>query len=1313
MTSLRRRVAYRVPWALLHAVKGQITLLTFSALIGGCVLGAYLLIESTDISSIYVAPEGLTFQAKVAQLLGPFDFLLGFKPLHWLIATSERTAFIVGFLFGAAGALSWGIHLGVRDRLWTSFNWDVLTPIEHPTAIGDRRDMQSDGQFRHFVPLRYVSATDGPRLEIWESLARWTSASLREAKPYSISLLVGRAGSGKSRTASEFARALGRRDVLGSRGWPAIRLIVGAWTRRIVPFVSIAPDDPWDTAIIGPSDKHEKFAQYLSRLGGWRPRRPTLLLLDDPKPGEAASVSETLAKISALGDSRFPIALLVVNQTVPQELGFQFRHGEWYCEDAPADPNPIQMSENAWLTEREALLAVFGSAGLSSSADEEDVRRNLYRVTKGNPLLVELAADWVRQGNRLATVTANRLRQERVTRISEALQLNGIESQAHYWELAVSTLVGGGDVSAIGQLSREIFGAAASWPVMDRLRLCFPSHPLNTTDGNRAMLPAVEPEIIADHFVDFVVTQINGDPAVVAEQILVAAFKVNPAHMLLQIGRPRAESSQIAKAIAALDPAKIQGLRLAQWAEALTSAAIYVDLTGQTELSEAAHKIAIEAAKDVITRLDTGDREVLALRLAGQVSPRPEDHKLRYFHVPALFFLVDHALMCGPEKLSLTSETCLCLFERFAGSSDLPWPEWSKRFDGLAHSARSFDLSFSELETVWRAAWRLGANTRDSLAEFFSNCHLNKGDPHARSWAITKQTLLSALRSPPKQAHESAERAFSIAEANSKDSAACRLAVAALGYEAYAWSRLDHGVGAKQSRSAANKAVLLAKNFPIDLPIQRQVAAARGAEAYAWSQLLLGKGATKALAAAEDVVSISNQFPLDISVNIEAAAALRDAAYAWSRQLWGKSVDLVHSTVQKLQRVAERFPNDPIIQTELAAAIECETYAWSQQPEGVSARSSEEAASRVSCLANRFPAHPPIWQFCAKAFESVAYSWRQQPDGVGAAMVSRAANSVDQIANAMPFDRDIQQSSIATIFFEASAWAITPLGMEASRVRRAADRLKMRAATDPKNAFLRIQAARAMRCVAYAFSQKPLGEGANEALRSADTVQQMAEAWPDDIELQREAADARAAAIFALARKPAGSGARQARIEADKVEDIARKFAADERLRTFEARARRHEASTWNHLPDGIGAKEARAAADTVVSIASMFPRSHAIQLEAACARRMEVFAWSLVPSGAEAETASSIVEAIDKICSRFPNDPEFQFELVQARRMEAAAWNGRPNGSGMQQAQRAATKAAEVARLFPQDSRISGEAADAQYWADQARRTFDKASSG
>ena len=336
----------------------------------------------------------------------------------------------------------------------------------------------------------------------------------RSAKPplaFDHLVVAGRPGAGKSRLIHRLARELGRRDVLGNGGRDrpgneaaAIALERGETRRRRWWFKQRWPQDPWDSGIL-PHTMPESFAT-------WRPARPTLLWLDDPAAERAAEWIHRLREYSA--KYRFPVRLAVVGQSaldgVPRSEHFP----------------PVTLARHTYFTVPD-LTGLTRSTGLHHIGDATCER--IHELTEGNPLLVELALDFLRQGKPVAELSEDAIIAERVGRIRQALDNSHADFRLSAGKHAVALGTLAGPDCPIGSVLTRFPGISLS---RESLAAAFPSEAQRGVDLAQVM-PSVRPLMIGDAFV----RSIAADRADLPEVLAAGTLAASPERFLEALGR--------------------------------------------------------------------------------------------------------------------------------------------------------------------------------------------------------------------------------------------------------------------------------------------------------------------------------------------------------------------------------------------------------------------------------------------------------------------------------------------------------------------------------------------------------------------------------------------------------------------------------------------------------------------------------------------------------------------------------------------------------------------------------------------------------
>jgi hypothetical protein len=433
-----------------------------------------------------------------------------------------------------------------------------LTPIQKPKAFDPLRGVFGENKYQ-MSPLKWIPGNNTSRAAAFEKILKF--AQKKDGKvlrgkqtyvPFKMLLIVGPLSSGKSRLAMEAARNLARRDIWGGDSADKKKLAIAAIGLRSLWSRFYRDDDPWDAWwLAGPSSfddeeeqdddaetgpytswEHRKQMRedpWLEKLRAWRPRRPTIFLLDDPLPGDANAVANALHVNEA--HYRHPVRLMIVSPMPPDQL-----EGK---NTAIRKDKTIILSADDSFTEGDIRVA-----GSILGNDRNPLWRNeavthLHSITKGNPLLVEIALDILRRGRdegRILSVTdltRERLLTDRVERWREALKSKGVsEKQEH--ALAAATLAAG---AKQGQL-RRFLGKDASID-KDVIRQLF----LGAKAENKGFeIPPLRPIMIGDAFVRNVIEEHcdkerHGTRLSEADKVLAAAWNANPLGMIASIER--------------------------------------------------------------------------------------------------------------------------------------------------------------------------------------------------------------------------------------------------------------------------------------------------------------------------------------------------------------------------------------------------------------------------------------------------------------------------------------------------------------------------------------------------------------------------------------------------------------------------------------------------------------------------------------------------------------------------------------------------------------------------------------------------------
>ena len=513
------------------------------------------------------------------------------KDIDAAILSSARWQWCVaGFLFGFGSEWLWFF---LNDRVFPRPDTEVLTPLPlllpYDPLWGSGLNSEIDSSER---AMPWIPPTSGDRLATWRQLWHFAKSKGSDGRftifgrpksdfdDFRWTVLAGRSGSGKTRMAVEFLdRQLARANHLKAPGrlrwWERQKILLGAWWRRVCPGVSPRGGDfeagsfgdPWDIGWVRqvfPNQVRRHSGRkydrdYLKRLSKWQPRRPTAFLLDDPLLNEAGAVIEAFR--NGASRYRFPVRLLIVNQTLPNELNIKADkdfYGEilFLTEQSGFSAEEIRHIPYSLLNTRPESVLAF--------VELEKQIEALTRISEGNPLLVELGLRLALAGKDLQRIKAADLIEHRAERIMESLEQAHPSLGPEEYRLIASATLAGPSLAALGN-DQSLSPAKGAFlkhlgDKMQNLNRCFNlAHPRSGRQPKEQVfhLPAVRPERVGDAFVQLVLQEKCHGLAGIEDEVASLGWQLNARGVLRVLARTAARSGQLGRVMRNAPPADL------------------------------------------------------------------------------------------------------------------------------------------------------------------------------------------------------------------------------------------------------------------------------------------------------------------------------------------------------------------------------------------------------------------------------------------------------------------------------------------------------------------------------------------------------------------------------------------------------------------------------------------------------------------------------------------------------------------------------------------------------------------------------------
>ena len=431
-------------------------------------------------------------------------------------------------VFGLCIAASLKYTPQVYERLFEEYDNRVMTWLPSPKSFDPLRGVVESRAIigPHTPGLGFVNG--GAKKALFGEISSFITSGFavprtkrhdsQNAINFGWLLIAGDSGMGKSRIAMEVARSFRGADQLRGRhtfvSWLRIRLLQRQC--RATDGFDVGWLNPPSSAKSRP-DFTKPYQHWLDRrsvavdnwaesaLSKWLPRYPTILILDDPREGDAELVINILGEKS----SKFlcPVRLLIVNQTKAREL---LENQSVRSAFRP----PIYFDSRYKLTQDDVDQILRNIEGPHAGPG---AIRKILEISNGVPLLVECAVAKLRDGTSLDDLTGESVVAHRVDRLIEALTSAGIDSSAGMIVLAAATLADGVSLAEV----EAIVPGLRIEP--DVLIAAFPA--TISFDPHEA-IPAIRPRFIGDAFVTRILTERSS--RALTERVVELAWRCNP-----------------------------------------------------------------------------------------------------------------------------------------------------------------------------------------------------------------------------------------------------------------------------------------------------------------------------------------------------------------------------------------------------------------------------------------------------------------------------------------------------------------------------------------------------------------------------------------------------------------------------------------------------------------------------------------------------------------------------------------------------------------------------------------------------------------
>ncbi|PZN99388.1 MAG: hypothetical protein DCF30_11975 [Hyphomicrobiales bacterium] len=764
--------------------------------------------------------------------------------------------------------------------------------------------------------------------------------------------------------------------------------------------------------------------------------------------------------------SRHPVRLLIVNQSEPADLNLRIarQQADGGGVLAPLMAPLVLADDSAWTAAdlRVALVDIRRPAPRNHQRlvlDRAQVD-HVIAITRGNPLLIELALMAILHGRPVESLTVDELLKERVERIELAIRDAGFPDCFDPL-LALATLAGGVSKAHLADLRM-----VREEDIGDLSRL-FPSE----TGDIRNVMPPVRPELIGDAFVDvaFARSQYSDDWR---RRFVADAWTLNPAGTLRGALRIAGRDSMLGRALAA-GPPDDAALDTVLVAAAFAEAACVLRPDDFGRRNDAVLLPSAEARARALAAQD-------AIALLSQLVALPSRLRRDEILLGPKWASLQYVLLENALTTRITSE-----IETLAGLVPAMFSAWQRCLGanqaGLAdllpkpRPGVATPLTAGDLALLVDAAFAADAiQPQHNLAALFGELLVVNARALSTSMIDLEEhvSVLGRYAVLRRSSLNASVFAADVEKLGASESATFPFVLGSARAQGAAAFATKHDVA--QCRLHVDRVETIVTGWPDDRDMQYERARSWRIMSYATKD-----DATQCRLHADRVETITARWPDDRDMQHERAQAWRFMAFATK-----DDAAQCRSHVDRIETIVAGWPDDRDMQNERAQAWALMAYATKDD-----AVQSQLYVDRVETITARWPDDRDMQHERAQAWRFMAFATKDD-----AAQCRSHVDRIETIVAGWPDDRDMQNE-------RAQAWALMAYATKDDAVQSQlyVDRVETITARWPDDRDMQHERAQAWRFMAFATK-----DDAAQYWLHVRRIKTIAASWASDPRIQEE-----------------------------------------------------------------------------------------------------------------------------------------------------------------------------------------------------------------